>query len=264
MVVIDQMVMLFTIIIIGYIVKKANFVTGDFQRKLSSFILEVTMPLLIISSASQADSRGAGHRVPLTFAIAIVVFLVMPFIGSLIGRLLRVPAEERSIYKFMTIFSNLSFMGFPVIASIYGTDAVIYAVIFNLVFNLVQFTYGVMLFKGGRPTLDLKVFLTPVIISSVLAIVIFLSGFTIGGPLATAFASVGGITTPMAMLVIGFSLADIPIRDAFGDPRLHLFTFIKQVVLPVAAYFILRLFVQDELILGISVIIIAMPVATWR
>lgn len=262
MVVIDQMVMLFTIIIIGYIVKKTKFVTGDFQKKLSSFLLKVTVPLLIISSASQADSSRAGQRVPLTFLIAVLVFLVLPFMGSLIGRLLRVPQDERSVYKFMTVFSNLSFMGFPVIASIFGTDAVIYAVIFNLVFNMVQFTYGVMLFKGERLTFDPKVFLTPVIVSSVLGIIIFITGFTVQGPLGLAFESVGGITTPSAMLVIGFSLADIPIREAFSDVRLYLFTFIKQVLLPVAAYFILKIFIHDELILGVSVIIIAMPVAT--
>lgn len=262
MVVSNEMIRLFTIIIIGYLVKKARFVTVDFQKKLSSFILDVTMPLLIISSASGADSREAGSRVPLTFLIAVLVFIILPFVGELLTRLLRVSKDERRVYKFMTIFSNLSFMGFPVIASIYGTDAVIYAVIFNLVFNLVQFTYGVMLFKGDRPSFSLRVFLTPVIISSVLGIIIFIIGFQIRGPLAAAFQSVGGITTPMAMLVIGFSLADIPLKDSFSDVRLYLFTVMKQILLPVAAYFLLNVFIQDELILGISVIIIAMPVAT--
>ena len=255
------MVMLFTIIIIGYLVKKAGFVSLDFQKKLSTFILEVTMPLLILSSAFKADTTGAGERIPMTFLIAATVFAVLPFAGKLIARIIRSPRNQYNIYEFMTIFSNVSFMGFPVISAIFGVDALIYAVVFNLIFSLVQFTYGVMLFKGEKLTFDPKVFMTPVIISSILGLIIFIAGFNIGGPVVQAFSSVGNITTPLSMLVIGFSLSDIPLRDAFTDARVYVFTLIKQVILPIVAYFILRIFVKDELILGVSVIIIAMPVA---
>lgn len=262
MVVIDQMVMLFVILIIGYSVAKLKFANEDLRHKFSGFILNVTLPFLMISSVSQADSSGSGRRVVLTFIIAILLFALMPFVGKLLARVLRAPASQRDIYEFMTVFSNLSFMGFPVIHAIFGPDAMAYAIIFSLVFNLVQFTYGVTLFRGEKAKLRLRMFLTPTILGSILAILMFLGGIKIQGPLGEAFLSVGSITTPLAMLVIGMTLSAIPLREVFSDPRLYLFTFIKQLLIPAAAFFALRLVIQDELILGITVIVIAMPVAT--
>lgn len=262
MVVINQMVMLFLIILIGYIIAKVGFVDMDFQKKLSNFILQVSMPMLMLAAVSEADSTGAGGKVLQTFVIAILLFIIMPFVGILLARLLRVPKEQRSTYVFLTLFSNLGFMGFPVINSIFGADALVYAIIFNLVFNLVQFTYGVSLFSGSKVSLNLKTFLTPAVIAASLSIVMFLTGIKLSGPAFQAIKSVGSVTTPLAMIVIGVSLSGIPIKEVFMEKKLYLFTFFKQLIVPAIAWFLLRFFITDPLIIGVTVIIIAMPSAT--
>lgn len=262
MVVINQMVMLFIIILIGYLIVKAGFVDMDFQKKLSNFILQVTMPMMMLGSVSDADSRGAGQKLLQIFFIAVLVFTVMPFVGKLIARVLNVPKNQRDAYIFLSVFSNLGFMGFPVIASIFGPDALVYAIIFNLVFSLVQFTYGISLFSGSKASLHPKTFLTPGVMASVLSIIMFLSGIKITGPVGQAIKSVGSVTTPLAMIVIGISLSGIPLKEVFAEKRLYLFTLIKQLILPALAFFLLRLVITDPLIIGVSVIVIAMPSAT--
>ncbi|MDQ9891089.1 hypothetical protein RFZ55_01815, partial [Acinetobacter baumannii] len=71
----------------------------------------------------------------------------------------------------------------------------------------------------------------------------------------------GDITTPIAMLIIGSTLANIPLKEVFSELRIYPYTFIKQVIIPVLAYPVLRLFIQDPLILGVTLIMISMPVA---
>lgn len=262
MVVINQMVMLFMIILIGYVITKAGFVDLEFQKKLSNFILQVTMPLMMLSSVSQADRTGAGGKVLQTFFIAVLLFGIMPLVGQALARLLGVTPAQRDAYVFLTVFSNLGFMGFPVIHSIFGPDALVYAIIFNLVFNLVQFTYGVSLFSGRRISLDPRTFLTPGISAAFLSIVLFLTGIKITGPVGQAISSLGSVTTPLAMIVIGISLSGIPLGEVFTEKKLYLFTLVKQLLVPTLAWFLLRRFVSDPLIIGVSVIIIAMPSAT--
>lgn len=261
LVVINQMVMLFLLILIGYGAVKARFIEADLQRQLSGFIMKVTMPFMMITSASAADRTGAGQTVLVSFAVAAAAYAVTPFLGYAIARLLRVPKSQEKIYVFFTVFSNIGFMGFPVIDAIFGPKALIIAVIFNLLFNILQFTYGITLFSGHRVSLDPRTLLTPWVSSAILAILMFLLGIRLPGVVFTAFKTLGDTTTPLAMLVIGISLAQIPIRQVFSDLRLYPYILIRQLLLPAGAWLILRAILADPLILGVATIVLAMPSA---
>ncbi|KAF5072669.1 Membrane transport protein [anaerobic digester metagenome] len=262
MVVINQMMMLFIIMMIGYAAVKLHLVDMDFQKKLSGFILQVTMPFLMISSVSGTDRSGAGETVLVTFVVAGLSYLITPLLGYLTARLLRVPRDQVRIYIFLTMFSNIAFMGFPVIHAIFGKQAMVIAIIFNLFFNVLQFTIGTSLFSGEKMKLDLNTFRSPAVIASILAIIMFVFGIELPPALQSAFQSLGGTTTPLAMLVIGISLAGIPLREIFTELRLYPFTLIKQIIIPALTFVLLKPFIQDPLILGVSVIILAMPCPT--
>lgn len=262
MVVINQMVMLFTIMIIGYLATKTGMVEQHFQKSISSFTLKISLPMLMLSSVSGADRTGAQQTVIITFIVAVVSYLAAPLMGHLISRLLRVPKKQEPIYVFFTTFSNIAFMGFPVIDAIFGPRALIIAVIFNLLFNVLSFTYGISLYSGRKLSMDPRSFLTPAVIASLLAILMFLTGIGLPEPFLSAFTAVGGTTTPLAMLLIGISLSAIPLRQVFTEVRLYPYIFIKQIVLPAIAYLILRLVIDDPLIIGVTVIVLAMPIAT--
>lgn len=262
MVVINQMVMLFTLMMIGYLAVKIGIIDQSLQKTISNLIINVTLPLLMISSVAGADRSQAGETVTITFIVAAISYLVAPQIGRLIAWLLRVPKEEIPIYVFFTVFSNVGFMGFPVIDAIFGPQALIMAVIFNLLFNVLGFTYGVALYSGGNSKLELKTFLTPAVIASVASIVMFLIGIPVPEPFQSSIKSLGSTTTPLAMFVIGMSLSAIPLKEVFGELRLYPYTLIKQLALPAMAYFILKQVIDDPLLIGVTVIVLAMPIAT--
>lgn len=119
-VVINQMIILFLVIIIGYIANKVGILDKSQNQKLSSLILNITCPALILASVSDIES-GDFKIVVQIFIISIIIYLVLPFMGILLAKILKVPEEDRNLYKFMTIFSNIGFMGYPVIQSIFGT-----------------------------------------------------------------------------------------------------------------------------------------------
>ncbi|MBU4539717.1 MAG: AEC family transporter [Firmicutes bacterium] len=262
-VVINQMLELFMILTLGYLATKKKVVSPKFGTQLSNFILSITLPGMMLASVASIPEQTDHKEVLMMFAIAILFYLVMPFIAYLIARILLVKREDRHLYMYMTIWSNVGFMGFPVIASIFGEGAIFYATIFNLIFNVSNFTLGIMLMsKDGIKALDRKKFLSPGMIASIAAVTMFAFKLKLPELVNDTLKTVGSTTSALAMIVIGIALAGIPIKSVFTEIRLYPYVIIKQILLPLSAWLVLRNVITNPYLLGIVIVIIAMPVAT--
>lgn len=261
-VIINQMIILFLVMIVGYIANKTKVLDENLNQKLSTFVLNITSPALILSSVAE-PVQGDFKLVLQMISISVAVYLVLPFIGIIFAKLLRIPKEDRNLYQFMTIFSNIGFMGYPVVQAIFGNQALFFAAICNLVFNVVCFSYGVFLISGEEKlSFDIKKIVNPGIIFSILAVIIYITKWQMPSILAQTSSLVGSITTPLAMMIIGSSLAEIPLKEVLNDARIYVFTIIKQIFMPIVFWLILRHFITNELVLGVSVVLQAMPIAS--
>ena len=262
-VIINQMLVLFMVMIIGYIANKKKILDADMDKKLSSLILNITAPALILSSVVNRSKDGDPKLVVNMFILSIILYTILPLIGILLAKILNVPEEDRNLYQFMTIFSNIGYMGFPIIQSIFGNEAVFFAAIINLVFNVFCYSYGIyLLSNSNKLSFDIKKLINPGIIVSIIAIMIYIINMKVLLIIKETVSMIGPITTPLAMMLIGSSLAQIPIKEVFSEKKLYLYTFLKQIVIPIIFFLILRYFVTNELILGIVIITSAMPVGT--
>ncbi|WP_414732572.1 AEC family transporter [Acetobacterium carbinolicum] len=262
-VVINQMLELFIILTLGYISAKRKIVSPKFGAQLSNFILSITLPCMMLASVASMPKDTDHKAVVMMFVIAILFYIVMPFIAYFITRILLVKKEDRHLYMYMTIWSNVGFMGFPVIASIFGAGAIFYATIFNLIFNVSNFTLGIMLMsKEGRKALDVKKFLSPGIMASIASVIMFSLKLQLPVLLNDTAKTVGSTTSALAMIVIGIALAEIPIKSVFTEIRLYPYVIIKQILLPLFAWVVLKNVIVNPYLLGIVIVIIAMPVAT--
>jgi hypothetical protein len=168
-------------------------------------------------------------------------------------------------YQFMIIFSNCSFMGYPIAGAVLGSDSIFYMSIFNIPFNILAFSYGIFLLSHGGENaakFNPKKLINPGIIASVLAVIIYAAHISFPDFLCSTFESVGGLTTPLSMLVLGISLAQLPVNELFNEIRLYPVALIRLVVLPVLTCFIVKLFTADSMLIGTAVVTAAMPVAS--
>lgn len=262
-VIVNQMLVLFIVMIIGYITNKKNILDVNVNKKISSLLLNITAPALILSSVVNRNKAGDPKLVLDIAVLAIILYAILPFLGIVLAKILKVPKEDENLYQFMTIFSNVGFVGFPVIESIFGSEAVFFAAIINLVFNVFCYSYGIYLIsESNKLSFDIKTLINPGIIVSIIAIIIYITNIEVPFVIKETTSMIGGITTPLAMMLIGSSLGEIPIKEVFLEKRLYPYTFIKQIIMPIIFFLILKPFVTNELILGIIIIVSAMPVAT--
>lgn len=260
-----QMLKLFMIIFLGYIIYKCKLVDDNFTAKFSKLILNVTMPAMILASVLNLEERQPIRDVLTAFAVAMTLFfIILPIVGLILAKILRVGKNREGLYIFMSSFSNVGFMGFPIINALCGGTGLFYAAIFNLAFNLSIFSLGVCLVnkdKGQKTKFDPKLLFTPGIILSSMAIIIYFLNIKFPAIICETVDSIGSITSPSAMIIIGCSLAKMDVKSIFSDWRLYPWTLIKQIAIPLLLWVPLNMIIKNELLLTVSYILSAMPVA---
>jgi predicted permease len=210
------------------------------------------------------DNTASLSEVGFVFVVVIIVFAILPIFSYGLVKIMRIPKHQQGLYMFMTVFSNIGFMGFPVLQAIFGNESIFYAAIFNMGFNLLVYTIGVVMMSHGSENavkFSFKSILTPGVLASVVALIIYFMNLTFPVVIVNTCSMVGNITTPIAMLLIGSTLANMPIKEVFNDFRVYPYTIIKQILLPFIAYPVLAFFIKDTYLLGITFIVISMPVA---
>lgn len=265
MVVLNTMIKLFLILILGYLITKIGIINQDTNKTMSSLVVNVSLPAIIIASVCNQVGQGSLKEVMNFFLLGIVVYLLLPIIAYTCCKLLGIPKQQMGTYQYMLIFTNCSFMGYPVLAAIFGNKAIFLSSIFNLPFNLLAFTYGILLIsKDGEKnaSFEWKKLLNPGIIASFLALAIYGLDIQIPTVVADTCNLVGGLTTPLSMIVLGASLAEVPIKEIFGEKKIYPMVFLRLIGIPIIFYVCLKTIIHNSMLLGIATMTLAMPVAS--
>lgn len=261
------MITLFVIVVVGYAAGKLGYMGGDFDRKLSSLVINWTCPALILSSSMTGDLPDRQYILPL-LGISVLTYVVLTALAWGFSRLLTKRIEHRGILSFAMVFGNVGFMGYPVVASIFGHQAVFYAAVLNVVNTFAVFTIGTMMITGGegsdRKRFNKKVLYSTPMLSAYLSMLIVALGIdNIPGYVSQPLTMIGNITVPAALLIIGSSMSQLPLRALLGTPIVYATTLLRLAVLPLGVHFLCRALGFDPFVTNINTVVIAMPVATY-
>ena len=258
----QQIFILFFIASVGFFLRRRQILSESGSKCLSKIVLYVTLPALILASVGNVPSDLSGKDILFILAIACLSYSVMGILAFAAPRLFRVAKEDRGIYEFLILFANVGFIGFPVLSAIYGSSIVFIVAIFNLPMNILCFTIGILMIAPQGTKLKAKALLTPAIIASVAAPILYLLPFHVPAIMFGGLSILGDATIPLAMILIGGSLAQIPLREFRNQPKLHLISLFRLILCPAFVWFVLHFFVADTVFLGTAVILAAMPSAT--
>ncbi len=255
--------LLFITMAVGFGARKIKVVDESFMPNLSRIVITVFQPCLILASVANKEKLLGNMEVLSLTGIALLCYAVLLGLALVLPRLFGLKTDQ-GIYRFMFIFANIGFMGYPVVESLFGTAATFYVTIFVLIFSVLLFTLGSFLLSGDKSHIGLSVelFKKPTIYACILAYVVYCCEIPIPTAVADACTYLGALTTPCSMVLIGCALGDTPLKGILGSPKLYGMLLLKMMIVPVVLYFALRPFVADPLILGVVTVLFAMPVAT--
>jgi hypothetical protein len=261
------MLTLFAIVVVGYIAGKLDYMGGTFDKRLSKLVIDITCPALILSSAMGSELPDRSLILPL-LGISALTYIVLTVLALGLSRLLVKCEGERGVVGFAMIFGNVGFMGYPVVASIFGQQAVFYAAVLNVVNTFAVFTIGTMMITGGegvgKEKFNRKVLYGTPMLSAYAAMLIVTLGIdNIPAVVSQPLSMIGNITVPAALLIIGSSMSHLPLRALLGTPIVHVTALLRLVVLPLAVYYLCLFMGFDPFVVGINTVVVAMPVATY-
>lgn len=258
-----QMVVLFLIVIAGFAARKCGLMGGEFDKRLSNFVIQLTCPCLIISSTMGDTMPDRSHILPL-LGVGILTYAVLIALAYVIPRCLPVRREDRGMYSFMLTFANVGFIGYPIIGSIFGQSSIFYACILNAPNTLTIFVWGIMFVTGQKKGgFRWQLLYSPAMVATYVSILIVATGWRAPEVIARPFTLLGGMTVPSALLVIGSSIAAMPLRRMAGSLPIYITCVFRLLILPVGIYYLMAFLGADRHISAINAVLIGMPVASF-
>ena len=264
MVVFQTMLKLFLLLILGFVLFKCHIFDEYTNKKISALIVNVASPMLIISSIAGVEGSNKSI-VFLMIGAGILMYIGFIILGKIINRIFPFPKKDWPVYECMVVFANTGFMGYPVLLDVFGQEAVFYASLIHMAFNFFVYTYAIMCLTKGDDSefkLNLKQLLTPGIILIFVGIFIYLFDIQLPSVLMDTINSVGSLTAPLSMMMIGSSLAVYPIKDSFTDWRSYVFAFVRLMIVPFVTMIMCRLLHIDAYYANITIITNVMPVGS--
>lgn len=249
---------LFLVVLAGLIARKLGILTDEVSHALSRLITQISMPCLMLTSMQREFSPELLRGFGITLLIGLAVIN-----GSILLGWMLFSSRKRSRRALMACFcgfSNCGFMGYPIIEAV-NPDWMIYAVAFNIAYNVSCWTVAVALLSGERQLRIRKVLLNQNILASLLGFILFCVGFTWPKVLFRGMEYVGGLTTPLSMLLIGARLSGIRPKD-LADADYHRIALLRSIVLPLATLGLLYLIPIPADIRRVVFILTAMPLGT--
>jgi len=271
MAVLEQVIVLFLLIVIGYVIKKLKVISNDMNKDISNLVMNVTLPAFIIKAMNFSFAPDVLVKSGKLVVISVFVYAFAIAFSYFITKIMKAKGKERDIYQYMIVFSNVGYMGYPVTKALMGDIGVFYAALYNLPFNILLWTLGVYFFTRNNieetenrvkdRSIAIKKFINPGLVAIIIGFILFLFSIELPYTIYRTLELVGGLTTPLAMLFIGSILADVKTSEIFTEKGVFTICIVRLLILPILVMLILSSIGFSDYLLVIPVIITAMPAA---
>lgn len=261
------MMTLFALVVVGYIGGKQGFLGGDFDRQLSKLVINITCPALILSSAMTGELPDKRFILPLLL-ISAITYIILACVAFSLPRYITSRKKDEGPIGFALMFGNVGFMGYPVVASIFGHEAVFYAAVLNVVNTFAVFTIGTVLITGkskveGERFQKKVLYSTPMLAAYLTMGIVALEIDNIPEAIGQPLTMLGNITVPAALLIIGSSMSNLSLRAMLGNRTVYATTLFRLALLPIGIHYLMGTLGFSSFVVNINTLVIAMPVATY-
>ena len=246
---------------IGYLCSKVGLIDRVAEKKLTELLLKVIQPVYLFAAYQRAFDRGLLRDFFLCMAMAAAAFLVMILIPYLF---FPKGSRDREVGLVTSAFPNTGFFGIPLISGIYGAEGVFFLTTMITMFNLLVWTYGVIVMSGRRDSLKntVKRLVSPALIAIVTGLICFSFGLLLPDVILSPLKKLGDMNSPLAMLISGAVVARANFRQGLKDPMVYKISALRSLLLPAAVALLLFWLPVNPLLIVVVVLASGFPVGT--
>jgi len=271
MLLLQQMGILFLIMLVGFICQKIGLMNATGNKMISVLVVQVANPALILAAGINKTDTIEGKNLLFAVLLALGIYTLAIICSMIVPKLLKIPKRQVGTYKAMMVFSNIGFMGFPVISAVYGAQALLYASIFLIPFNVLIYTWGIKIMTENNPREESKKNKIPWgkifnvgVISCIITMILYITKLPVPKMIETTVNYFSGLTAPLSMMVIGASMVNMKLKDLFLNRKMLVFMFIKMLLIPIIGVLIIKPMGLSRELVGVCLIMLATPVGSMN
>ena len=272
MILLKQMIILFLLMMIGFLCRKREILSDEDCSGISRLVINVANPALVLTAGINPQDTLKGRELLTAAFLSVGVYVFLIAASFAMTAIIRPQEKNRGTYRVMTVFSNIGFMGFPVALIFFGENGLLLMLAHNAAMNFFFFTYGLKLLRRNydaqrraTPKSALralcKLMLNPNILALMIGFVVSLLGGAIPEAVDEYLLYLGNISTPMAMIFIGSTLTGYKFFDIIKSRLIIETSIVKLLIMPLITAGIVYFLPLSAMIKSILVLGICFPVA---
>lgn len=228
----QQVAVLFLLIGAGALGVKMGWLKAEGRQMLSSLLVNLVVPAMIVNSYRMEFSMEILRNLLAAFGLSVLAILL----GTVLTLLLtaRQKDSRTPIFRFACVFSNAAYMGFPLISALFGAEGLLYASAYVTVFNILLWTMGYGMVSGSNSPRAIACSLlhTPVLYAMVVGLSIYLLQIPVPTLIAQPLEQLGGMNTPLSMLITGILIASGDLGSILRDKHIWKLAGVRMLLIP--------------------------------
>lgn len=247
-----QNIIMFVYLLIGYFLFRKKLVSTQGSADIGRTLLYVVMPVAIVKSYLVDFSLEKLEGLAVSFVLAILSLLLAILVARIFFK------KENGVERFGVAFSNAGFIGIPLVQMTLGDEAVFYVASFVALLNILQWTYGVLVITGDKSVVSFaKIRTNPIVISFLAGLLLFFLPIHLPAAVTGVIGTIASMNGPLAMIVLGVYLAQIPLKSLFTDKKVYLATAVRLLVIPALTIVLMMIFPDKYHMIKLTILIAA-------
>ncbi|WP_147408665.1 MULTISPECIES: AEC family transporter [Vagococcus] len=262
MTVFNETIVLIFFMFVGVLLNKRGKYSPGANIYIGHLLTTVALPAAIINSFQVDKSDRLLIMMKQTAIYTFIMIVATLLITYLIATLFKKKDMLRSLWVVSLTFSNILFIGIPIVGKLYGEVGLIVLVVCNTVTSLFLFTVGIMFLSNSREIRIRSILTTPAILAAVVGFVLFMFGVKLPKPIHTFNVDLSIMTASLSMIINGSLFSQVKLKELFFDKDNLQFLFVRAIIIPIIFIPVLKFFITDPTILGVLVLLASMPVGS--
>lgn len=232
----NQIIQLFIMIFMGFIIVKANLLKAEDSKILSVIVLYLIIPCVIINAFQVNYTKDTVQGLLITLAASVLTQIILLIVISVSGKFLHLnEVEIASIY-----YSNSGNLIVPIVTFILGKEWVLYGCVFMSVQLVFIWTHCKKIISRESTYDWRKIVLNINMISIAIGIILFLTRIHLPANINNTLSTVGSMIGPASMIVTGMLFAGMDLKQIFANKRVYFISFLRLIIVPVVAFFLIK------------------------
>ena len=207
----NYVLILFVLIAIGFVCNKTKILTSASLKEITNLVLYIVTPCVIINSYQREFDINMLRGLLITVVASVLSFAL----NILLAHLFVKDNDKRreKTLRFGAVFSNCGYMSLPLQEAMLGETGVFYGATYIAVFQIMLWTYGVIVMSGSVKNISVKkIFINPGVLSTALGIVLYVFSVSIPFTVLEPIKYLAALNTPIPMVIVGYYLAQASLR----------------------------------------------------